>query len=214
MKNIAGSKSFISAFIISFCVTLIITVASAKATTTIATFADPTTDSSTPLFRIDLTANLITGGWTDSQTNLNLNVVYTGYTFADAFFEITPVTYTGGLTGGDTSGGTIKFFKDGDSTIPGATPLIQIDFEKAYVMLGGFGGLDQLRADGVTITGSEIGSPLTDESFVFSFANQIALPSGGYTATSAFAASGLPEPVTVLLLGLGMPILSGLKRKR
>ena len=72
---------------------------------TITTFADPAVDENSPLFRVDLDSDLITGGWDDSQTNLTLEVVYSNNTFPNAFFTMTDVTYNGGLLGGDTGGG-------------------------------------------------------------------------------------------------------------
>ena len=182
-------------------------------TVTIATFADPANDSSTPLFTVDLNNNFITGGWLDSQTNLTLEVIYSGNTFVDAFFTMTTVTYTGTITGGETGGGTIKFFADGQTS---TTPLIQIDFAKAHVTPVGFGAMDMFYADGVTITGSEIGpATLTDEAFSFSFANQVPIGgdwNNGHTATASFTSSAVPEPATIALLGRGA--LSLLRRKR
>ena len=184
---------------------------------TVATFDDPAADGSTPLFTVDLNADTVSGGWTDAQTNLDLEVVITGLpvVYEDAFFTLTDVFYGNGLFGGDTGGGTIKFFADNTADPCSATPLIQIDFESAYVRPDGFGGLDLFRADGVVISGSEITVPLTQESFAFSFANQVELPAGGYTATAAFTSSAtiVPEPATLILLGLGSAFLVRPRRK-
>ncbi len=196
---------FLVLCIMFVCTTLV------EATLTIATFDDPAAGSTTPLFRIDLHNDLITGGWLDSQTNLTLEVVYSGNTFVDAFFEMTALSYTGGLMGGSTGGGTVKFFADNQSTA--TTPLIQIDFDSAFLSPTSLGGVELFGND-VTISGSEIGgATLTDEAFSFSFANQVLLPNeGGYTATSAFTSSAVPEPATVALLGLGA--LSLLHRRK
>ena len=167
---------------------------------TIATFADPTSDGSTPLFTINLNTDKISAGWADSQTGLTLNVL--GTTYNDAYFTMTDVTYTGGITGGTTGGGTISLFADG-----GAVPLVQIAFTSAHVSPYGFGGADGslFFADGITITGSAIAGTLSDESFSFNFANQQALGgniANGFTATSGFSLSAVPEPTSVLLLGI------------
>jgi len=182
-----------------------------EATSTIATFDDPAADSSTPLFTVDLNNDEITGGWADSQTGLDLDVVYTGNTFLDAFFTMTPVSYTGGLMGGPTGGGIVKFFADGQST--STTPLLQINFDSATLLPASFGGVELFGND-VEISGSEIGgATLTDEAFAFSFANQVLLPDEvGFTATSAFTSSAVPEPATVALLGFGS--LSLILRRR
>lgn len=191
---------------------VIIQTTSAKAVTvTVATFDDPSANASNPLFEVNLTTDLVTAGWDDSQTNLDLDVVYSGNVFNNAFFEMTPVTYTGGLTGGTTGGGTIEFWPDGGDV---NDPLIQIDFDSANISLTSFGALDLFIADGVTITGTEIDLPLTDEAFSFGFANQQILPGqDGYTATAAFTCSAtvIPEPATIALLAGGLMILA---RKR
>jgi len=185
---------------------------SVEATLTIATFDDPAADSTTPLFTVDLNNDLITGGWTDLQTGLDLDVVYSGNPFPDAFFTMTSVSYTGDIAGGSTGGGTIKFFADGQST--GTTPLIRIDFNSAAISPIGFGGLELFALNDVTISGSEIGGgTLTNEAFSFSFANQVMLPGDdGYTATAAFTSSAVPEPATLALLGIGA--LATLIRRR
>lgn len=180
---------------------------------TVATFADPAVDGNTPLFTVDLNNGVITGGWPDSQTGLDLIVLSDiDNPFEDVFFEMAPVSYGGDITGGETGGGIIKFFADGQDT--STTPLIQIAFEKAHLAPFSFGATDLFFTnDSVTITGSEleiVGS-LTDESFAFSFANHMPLSGGwsnGYTVTASFTSSAVvsstvPEPVTVCLLGLG-----------
>lgn len=188
------------------CVIVVYTTSASAVTTTIATFADPATDSTTALFVVDLTNELITGGWDDLQTNLNLNVVYSGHIFNDAFFTMTPVSYSGDITGGVTGGGVIMFRNDGDSGNPGPiTPLIRIEFDSAYISLTGFGAVEMFTASNVTITGTEIDIPLTNESFSFGFANQAPLSQGdGFTATAAFTSSAtVPEPSTLMLFGIG-----------
>jgi len=191
--------------------------ANAKADSfTILTFADPLQITQvTPLFTVNLLTDTITGGWADTKTGLFLKVSYSGNTYDDAFFTMTDVSYTGPTSGGVTEGGTIKFFKDGQST--STTPLIQIDFASGSVSPYGIAGMDEFFANGVVITGSEIGSTqLLDESFSFSFANQKALSGNwnkGFTATASFTSSAVvPEPVTICLLGLGA--LSLIRRKR
>ena len=193
---------FLVLCIMFVCATLV------EATLTIATFDDPAVDSTTPLFTVEF-YNRITGGWPDSKTGLDLDVIYTGNTYYDAFFTMTPVSYTGGLMGGSTGGGTVKFFADNTST----TPLIQIDFNSATLSPTSFGGVELFGND-VTISGSEIGgATLTNEAFSFSFANQILLPDEvGFTATSAFTSSAVPEPATLTLLGFGS--LSLILRRR
>jgi hypothetical protein len=182
---------------------------------TIATFADPAVDGSTPLFTVDLDNDVITGGWLDLQTGLDL-VIFgdSDNPFEDAFFTMTDVNYFGGISGGITGGGTIKFFADGQDT--GTTPLLQIDFDTAQVSPFGFGAMDMFYFNGVTITGSEITVSLTDESFAFGLGNLSPLGgnwNNGYTATAAFTSSAVPEPATLVLLGMaGLLVFTRKKR--
>ena len=185
-------------------------------TMTIATFDDPAVDSSTPLFQINLTSSTVTGGWDDSQTGLDLDVVCSSHIFNDAFFTMTPLSYTGDISGGVTGSGIIQFRSDGESsgTAP-IDPLIQIEFNSANVSLNGFGAVELFEAGNVTITGREITGLLTNESFSFSFANHTLLPvDDGYTATAAFTSSAVPEPATMVLFGMGGLIMAFTRQRR
>jgi hypothetical protein len=189
-------------------------VGNAYSSSTVATFADPALNASTPLFNVNSATKTVTGGWSDTQTGLNLQVVWTGNTFNNAYFTMTPLTMsTGALTYDTTGAGTIKFFKDGDPT--SATPLLQIDFTSSSITFGGISGNNLFSSNGVKFSGSEIGSTiLSDEVFAFSFANLQMLnfasatngftaPINGYTATASFTSSAIPEPATLALLGIG-----------
>ena len=185
----------------------------AKATFTIATFNDPSTDSSNPLFTVDYTQMKLTGGWADTQTGLTLEIPYNSdHTFTDAWFTMTEVVINN--TSGDTGGGKISFYKDGIPT----NPLVVIDFGSGSIVSRyNFGADNLFVADNVTITGSEITGTLSEEEFSFSFSN-LAKLSGhtewgdGFTATAAFTSSAVPEPATLCLLGLGA--LNLFRRKR
>ncbi len=196
----------------------------AQATTvTVATFADPATNYTTPLFTVDLDNGIITGEWPDEP---GLDLIIFGDSnnpFEDAFFKMTDPTgttgvkYAGGIMGGETGGGIIKFFENGQDT--STTPLIQITFDSGHVTPFGFGATNLSffgdNGDNVTIIDSEIAGSLAEEaSFSFSFANHAPLSGGwskGYTATASFTSSAVPEPATIALLGLGA--LSLLRRK-
>jgi hypothetical protein len=206
-------KTFISSLLSAILV--ILSCGVGQASMTIATFADPSTDSVNPLFTVNLVSDTITGGWADSKTGLYLMIPYSGNSYSDAFFTMTNVNYTGSASGGVTGGGTIKFFADGQST--STTPLIQIDFVSGSVSPYGFAGMDEFFANGVVITGSETGTALSGESFSFSFANQKALSSNwnnGYTATASFTSSAVPEPATMAMFGLGGLLFARKKQLR
>jgi hypothetical protein len=181
---------------------------------TVATFADPALNTSTPLFTIDGIGNTVNGGWGDNKTGLNFEVVWTGNTYNNAYFTMTQLTITSKpitvpnatLAYFTTSGGTIKFFKDNDPT--SAMPILQIDFDSLSCTFGGLGGDNVFSGNNVKFSGFEIGNTvLSEETFAFSFANLRAfnsvLPDNGYTSTASFTSSAVPEPVTLALLGIG-----------
>ena len=194
-------KTFIN-LLVAFIVILSCGLAQA-ASVTIATFADPSKGTGKHLFTVAGGKHFIVGGWADTETGLSLEIPYSGHTYPDAFFTMTVVSWAGDISGGSTSEGTIKFFEDNQDI--STTPLIQIHFESGHITPFGFGAMDMLYLDGVTITGSEIVGSLTDESFAFSFGNQAPLDgdwNNGYTATASFTSSAeVPEPATLLLLG-------------
>lgn len=177
----------------------------------ISQFDAPAADGTTPMFVLDTTSDTLTGGWGDERTGLDLEmgVAGGGSVFIDAYFTMSPVAYTGPDSGGDTGGGTLTFYPDG-----GGVPLMQITFAKGYVSNNGFGAMDLSRGDGVVISGSAFSNTFVNESFVFDFDHQTALPNGGFSATASFVASGtaLPEPMTALLLVAGAVSLTRRRR--
>ena len=172
---------------------------------TIGTFADPALDGSTPLFTIDLNADLVTGGWGDSQTGLNLDLL--GTVHNDAWFSMSPLVYTSPLFTGQTGPGTILFFADGTNS----NPLLQIDFASAQISVGNLAGDNIFSANSVVMTVGPGGPTVytQEASFAFSFANQIPIkasptaPPTGFTTTAAFTSSAVPEPAVALMLLLG-----------
>jgi hypothetical protein len=194
--------------------------ANAKATMTIATFADPSGNSGNPLFTVNFLGGTLNGGWADGKTGLTLEIPCTGYTiengnaFHDVWFEMTQV----GIDAfGNTGGGEIDFYAHGTTT----NPLLTISFESGFVSRYGFGANELFTTDNVTIESSKITNTLSEEEFSFSFANKKKLPANpnGFTATAAFTSSAaveinthsVPEPATICILGLGA--LSLVRRK-
>jgi hypothetical protein len=198
--------------------------ADAKASLTIATFADPSEDSNNPLFKVDFINMKLSGGWADAKTGLTLEIPYSGHIFENAWFEMTDVNITDtdvifGQKFGQTGSGVINFYQDGNST----DPLVVIEFDSGLVWRQSFGANNEFTAENVTITGSKIPGTLSEEQFTFGFANRAKLPdhtnwNDGFTATAAFTSSAVPEPspepATICLLGLGaLSLLRSRKRK-
>lgn len=167
---------------------------------TVATFADPAPDESTPLFT--LSNDTLSGGW--DANGLNLIVPFVPTTYPDALFQMTDLTVLDGA--GTLSGGTIEFF-DADEE-----PILRIDFDAAQ-LLSPFGfGASEFVGHNVIFSGPIITSPLVDEAFSFSFANQVTTPAG-FTWTAAFTSSAIPEPTALALLTLG-GIVAAFPRRR
>lgn len=159
---------------------------------TIATFADPALDSTTPLF--ELNGNSFSGGWSATGLTL-LTPGLPAPDFPDARFKLDPITVIDQVSG-ETSGGMVEFFDSSD------VPLMTLRFDSGRLIKPfGFGASDFV-AQNVIIEGSIVTTPLSNESFAFSFANQVQT-AGGFTATAAFTSSAVPEPASLLLLAMG-----------
>ena len=196
---------------------LMVPVVPAMAQTfTVATFADPAPSGSTPLFTVDLTADRVYGGW--SEPGLSLEVIPTGMTYTDASFTLTDlggnpgVSYTEPDFTGPTGGGFVRFFDSiGD-------PLLWIEFDGAFLTPGSVAADELISLNVVDIRGDALpggGTDLTDEAFGFAFANQQMLPGDtGFTATASFTSSAVPEPSVASLLGIGLMMVVGRRRRR
>ena len=187
-----------------FCALIAFASVAGAGVVTIATFQDPSASGADPLFTIDSDNGLIDGTWGDSKTGLNLDITYAGVVYNDAWFVMSTLTYGGGYSG-TTSAGNVKFHADGDA--PTETSVLEIEFSSAYLNPGGITSQELFFAGiNITILGVDISEDLTDEAFGFTFANQVLVPTNnGFTATAAFTSSAavVPEPATIVLLGLG-----------
>jgi PEP-CTERM motif len=189
----------------------------AKASFTVATFADPSGNSDNSLFTVNFLGGTLNGTWADGNPGLTLEIPCSGYTiengtaFHDVWFEMTQV---GIDASGDTGGGDIDFYAHGTTT----NPLLTINFGSGFVSRYGFGADDLFTTNNVTIESSKIASPLSEEQFAFSFANQAKLPGNGnwgdgFTATASFSSSAIPEPATIAIFGLSITAIIRRRRK-
>lgn len=174
--------------------------AEASLITTVATFSDPAANGSTPLFTLTGSASAVgstlTGGW--SGTGLDLIIPWTNTTYEDATFTMDSLTVTAPYV---LSGGQIIFYDNLNN------PILQIDFDSA-MLYAPFGfGASTLESHNVSFSGTAVSFPvLGEESFAFSFANQVIVSSSPSvrTYTAAFTSSALiPEPTSLALIVFG-----------
>ncbi|MBN2445770.1 MAG: PEP-CTERM sorting domain-containing protein [Phycisphaerae bacterium] len=173
---------------------------------TIATFADPAMDGTTPLFELDGTT--FSGGWDNDGMTLETPGLPSP-DYDDAKMSMDDLTATPVIPGvWVLSGGTIEFTDSLDN------PVLQIDFLSATLTSEIGFGASNLYAENVNFTVP--GSPLSfsQERFAFSFAND-AQTQNGFTWTASFTSSAtvVPEPGSLgLLLAGGLAVSRGRRR--
>ncbi len=169
---------------------------------TMATFADPALDETTPLFTI--AGNSISGGW--ASTGLLLQTPGWGAPdYADAKFTMAPVPISLIVPGFWSTGAGQVDFTDSSNNL-----VLRITFQSGTLSQNGVGGSD-LFGNNVAFSGPGVPAGLTQETFNFSFANLASTPNGT-TATASFTSSAVPEPATLGAIGIGIAAL--LRRRR
>lgn len=190
-----------------------IAIASAQSFT-VATFADPSGTAANPVFTFTPssggqptgTTGTLSGGWTAAGLNLQTPGI-AAPDFANAKFALTN-TQGGGLAinNGVAGAGQIVFTTSANAAI------MTINFQSATYSPFGLGGAT-LLGNGVTFSGPQVPSGLTNGSFAFSFANQT-VGSNLLTMTASFTSSAAPESGTMAALGLGAVALIRRRRNR
>lgn len=190
-----------------------IAIASAQSFT-VATFADPSGSSANPVFTFTPTGGgqptgntgVLSGGWTSTGLNLQTPGI-PAPDFVNAKFVLTN-SQGGGLsiTNGVAGAGQIVFTTSANAAI------MTVSFQSASYSPFGLGGAT-LLGNGVTFSGPQVPSGLTNGSFAFSFANQT-VGSNLLTMTSSFTSSAAPEPGTIAALGIGAAALIRRRRNR
>jgi hypothetical protein len=106
-----------------------------------------------------------------------------------------------------TSGpGYIRFFDANDTTV------LRIDFDSALLTGSGFtaGYGAGTQAD---MSGPIVEPGWEDEHFSFAFSNFNVIDNDTFTMSSSFTSSAVPEPATIVALGLGAAALLRRRRK-
>lgn len=184
-------------------IAVLLAAASVQASYTVATFANPSSGSSDPLFWVDWTGGTIHGGW--DTGGLVLDFKYVGASF-DARFEMDSVDIVEqdvffGNTIGLTGEGVINFYNEATDEL-----LLSIAFSRAIVDAGGF------WSHNAVFSSPLISDLLSDEQFSFGFANNVSF-GGGFSATAAFDSSAIPEPATLAIFGIGAAMMFRLRKR-
>jgi hypothetical protein len=167
--------------------------ASAANAATIATFADPAPDGSTPLFAYD--GNALTGGWSLGGLTLLTPGLPLVPDIANATFAMSPLTVNS-INGSVVllSGGQIEFFD-------GVDLVFQITFDGASLTTPFGFGASEFAGYNVQFSGPNVPGDLTAEAFAFAFANPQGTPDD-FTVTASFTSSAIPEPASLAALAL------------
>jgi hypothetical protein len=160
---------------------------------TIATFADPSQDSADPLFFYDAPTNTVSATW--DEPGMTLQTI--AGDFVDATFVMTADP---GVDFGDVGAGTVVF-SDADDNV-----IFTIEFDSGQLSPTAFGATEFLGLNDIQFSGTILPNPTENESFGFALVNQVPNgDNGSWTATASFTSSAtiVPEPASLMLLGLG-----------
>ncbi|MCW5937673.1 MAG: PEP-CTERM sorting domain-containing protein [Fimbriimonadaceae bacterium] len=182
----------------------------AHASFTVATFADPTKQSSEFLFTFDMNANTLSGSWTGNGLTMLTPGFTSGGQSTDVRFEMAPVQLTAVIPNllYTMGAGAVNFY----TTDPNS-PIFTITFDGGTFLNPFNAGASELSGNNITFAGPDVPTGLSEEQFSFSFANPVA--SGNViTYTGSFTSSAVPEPASMLALGAGIAMIASRRRAR
>ena len=182
--------------------------ASAFADVTFATFADPSSTSSNPVFVHDRVMNTLTGSWSQSGLTLVGPGLTGSPTITNATFSTTPLALTEVVSGVFAVGPGSVVFRDGSNN-----HLFTINFSSGTYVEGVGAGSSEFRGQDVEYTGPLVPSGTQGRQFNFAFANQVNTQTST-TYTASFTSSAVPEPGTMIALGAGIAAFAARRRRK
>ena len=194
---------------------VVATATVANASILVATFADPSQNSTLPLFTAN--SSSVIGAWTGNNLNLKVSTDATGttsFTYVNTHMAFDNGT-TGmavGRTGTALTQGRVSFYTGADLT----STILTITFSAGLIYEPFVAGASSyISGQNVQFSGSAIAGlqPLTNQAFSFGFANPGTSPAGNtYTSSFTSSADAVPEPAS--MLALGFAAIAGLVRRR